>query len=150
MFLLWMKKYPAKAPSNFFKEIYFLNENFKKGYPPKATQIFKGKIFFSNGNCKRVILHLKPTHSPAPTKSSSSIFQCNFLEWSRKIFNAGSQKTRCLIVSTSKWYIPIINWFRNDHITVILAISFPVPYPDFRVWILVFCCPFVEMNTWLD
>ena len=47
-----------------------------------------------------------------------------FLMMIEKKVIAGSQKSRCVIVSTSRQYIPIINWYRNDHITVILAIFF--------------------------
>ena len=37
-------------------------------------------------------------------------------------------------IETSKCYSLIINRFRNGHITVIFFNSYPVPYPDFRVW----------------
>ena len=94
-------------------------------------------------------------HPPTPTKSSSSIFQCNFLGWLRKNFTAGSQKSRSVIIWASKRYIPIIYWFRNGHLTVILTFFFTstipwfkgmipwfqvmvpwnqVPYPEIRVW----------------
>ena len=68
-----------------------------------------------------------------PNESLSSIFQCNFFGWSRKNFTAGSQKSRFVIILTSKWYILIIYQFQNGHIAVIFKIFKPVPYPDFRV-----------------
>ena len=74
------------------------------------------------------------THPPTPTKLSSSIFQWNFLGWSRKNFSAGSQKFRSVIILTSKCYILKTNWFRNGRIAVIFKKFSPVPYPDFRVW----------------
>ena len=76
-----------------------------------------------------------------PTKSLSSIFQCNFLGYSRKNFTVGSQKFRCVNILTSKWYILIINWFGNGCITVIFKICLPVPYLDFRVW-------YPEIRVW--
>ena len=59
------------------------------------------------------------THTHQIVKFNISM---QFLGGSRKNFTVGSQKSRCVIILASKWYISIINWLWNGHITVIFKI----------------------------
>ena len=70
------------------------------------------------------------THPKTPTELSSSIFQCNFLGWSRKNFTAESQKFRCIKILNSKWYILIL---KSGHgIGLMLPTCWGVPLPSVK------------------
>ena len=106
-----------------------MNENIKS-IPLKLTK---------RGNFEGMTLKIQPIHTHQIIKFNA-IFSnsMQFLESSRKNFTARSQKSRCLIILTYKWFILMINWFRNGLITVIFTsdldfykkvLNYPIPIP---------------------